>query len=105
MISPDGDIVHPPAPEDERGTNIARLPAPKNRPPHIFGDPVSINPDPFRARHQQTERTCSVCQLVKVTVHHPDGRAWREWRLPRCADQIDDDQGAPACIVAGPATP
>lgn len=78
-------------------SDVHQLPPPKARPPHVFGDPVSIAPDPFRARYQQTERVCGGCHLVKVTVHAADGRAWREWRLPGCADQFSDDRGPP-CV-------
>jgi hypothetical protein len=30
--------------------------------------------------NSRTLRTCFHCGLVKVTVHSPDGRAWRMWR-------------------------
>lgn len=37
----------------------------------------------FDDGNARTERTCSHCQLVKITVHAADGsRAWREWRHP-----------------------
>ncbi|EJN14730.1 hypothetical protein PMI42_01703 [Bradyrhizobium sp. YR681] len=66
-------------------------PAPAQR--HVFGDPVSVTPSLELDRHQQTERTCSVCGAVKVTVHAPDGSAWREWRASTSAAQrrFDDD--------------
>lgn len=60
------------------------LPAPR----HLFGQPVSVPPSSELDRHQQTERTCSVCGAVKVTVHAPDGRAWREWRASSSAAQV-----------------
>lgn len=78
---------------------VAYLPPPKQRPPHLFGPPVTVEPDPARGRHQQTERTCAVCGTVKVTVHHPDGRAWREWRV-RGADRQFEDERTPLCAVA-----
>jgi hypothetical protein len=99
MILPDGYVMHPPGPEDDRGSNVARLPPPKTIAPHLFGGPLSVKPDPARDRHQQTERSCAVCGLVKVTVHHPDGRAWREWRLKDCVDQYEDDR-TPQCLTA-----
>lgn len=84
---PDGYVVH--------------LPPPKERPPHLFGTAVRVEQDPSRKRHQQTERVCAVCKLVKVTVHHSDGRAWREWRMPGSDRQFEDDR-TPLCTVAAP---
>jgi hypothetical protein len=55
--------------------------------PHTFGDAKWIKPDPARDRHAQTERTCSACGAVKVTVHAPNNRHWREWRKNAGADQ------------------
>lgn len=55
---------------------------------HVFGAPVSVAPSLELERHQQTERTCSLCGVVKVTVHAPDGRAWREWRASASAAQL-----------------
>jgi len=80
---------------------VVHLPAPKNKPHHLFGAAVTVAPDPSRGRHQQTERVCAVCGTVKVTVHHADGRAWREWRVPGAERQFEDDR-TPACTVATP---
>ena len=33
-------------------------------------------------RSAQTERTCEVCGIVRVTVHGLDNLAWIEWRWP-----------------------
>lgn len=82
---PDGYVVH--------------LPPPKSTAPHLFGAAVRLPPDPALKRHEQTERVCAVCKLVKVTVHHPDGRAWREWRLAGQARQFEDER-TPVCAVA-----
>lgn len=30
--------------------------------------------------NDRTEKTCSRCSLVKITVHPPQGFPWREWR-------------------------
>lgn len=57
-------------------------------PRHVFSDPVSVPPSIELDRHQQTERTCAVCGAVKVTVHAPGGRAWREWRASSSAAQL-----------------
>ncbi|WP_445222235.1 hypothetical protein ACKWRH_21510 [Bradyrhizobium sp. Pa8] len=55
---------------------------------HVFGDPISVPPSLELDRYQQTERTCSVCGVIKVTVHAPDGRAWREWRQSASSAQL-----------------
>ncbi|MCS3725483.1 hypothetical protein [Bradyrhizobium betae] len=65
--------------------------SPQPGPHHVFGAPVSVPPSLELERHQQTERTCSVCGTVKVTVHAPDGRAWREWRRSASSAQIACD--------------
>jgi hypothetical protein len=61
--------------------------------PHQFGPPVSVPASLELERHPQTERTCLACGAVKVTVHAPDGQAWREWRASSSAAQhrlVDD---------------
>lgn len=54
--------------------------------------PVNLPPTPLPRRHKwgegvlvgehldRTERTCSFCGMVKITVHPPQGWPWREWR-------------------------
>lgn len=68
--------------------------------PHQFGAPVSVPASLELDRHPQTERTCSVCGVVKVTVHAPDGEAWREWRASASSAQhrLADDL---PCIPKG----
>jgi len=84
---PDGYVVHlPPA------YRQVRL-------PHQFGDPVSVAANVTLSRHPQTERTCTVCGAVKVTVHGSNGIAWREWR--KCAS---DEQTAVE-VVCGAKVP
>lgn len=63
--------------------------APAPAPRHVFGAPVSVPPSLELDRYQQTERTCTVCGAVKVTVHAPDGSAWREWRQSGSAAQME----------------
>lgn len=82
---PDGYVVH--------------LPQPKSRAPHLFGAATRLAPDPARKRHEQTERVCAVCGLIKVTVHHADGRAWREWRC-KDSDRQFEDERTPLCTAA-----
>lgn len=79
---------------------IAHLPVTSRKPEprHVFGQPLYVLQDPQRGReHPQTERTCAVCKVVKITVHGTNGAAWREWRLPNCLDQFGDAMGAPPC--------
>lgn len=72
-----------------------RTPAPR----HIYGEPVYVLQDPERGRpHPQSERTCAVCKLVKITVHGEGGGAWREWRFSGHAQQFGDAGGAPPCL-------
>lgn len=76
---------------------IARLPGATGSPrsPHRFGDPVSVPANPALGRHPQTERTCTLCGVVKVTVHGADGKHWREWRSGASAAQIETDMPFP----------
>lgn len=45
--------------------------------------------------NDQTERTCMQCPVVMVTVHAPDGRAWREWRHKDSSTQF---KTRPPCL-------
>lgn len=47
--------------------------------------------------NDQTERDCKQCQVIMVTVHAPDGRAWREWRHNSSAIQF---KTRPPCLQA-----
>lgn len=49
----------------------------------------------------QTERDCKHCTLVRVTVHPPNGLAWREWRNTRQGIQFTAD-GTPPCQPKAP---
>lgn len=80
---------------------IAHLPPPVvRRSPHIFAAPVSVPANQLLARHQQSERVCSVCGAVKVTVHAPGSRSWREWRLS--ATGLQCKRGEPPCAAPLP---
>lgn len=46
----------------------------RDKPPRYI--PACTSP----SGNDQTERDCKQCSIVMVTVHAPDGRAWREWR-------------------------
>jgi hypothetical protein len=67
-------------------------------PKHQFGNPVSVAPDPTLGRCEQAERTCRMCQLVKITAFTPDG-VKRLWRLPGQTEQVALFD-APACQPA-----
>jgi len=47
---------------------------------HRWGESKFVARNPDLARNDQTERTCANCELVKITVHPPQGYPWREWR-------------------------
>jgi hypothetical protein len=71
---------------------VVHLPPFKHpRAPHAFGWPVSVPADPDAGHHAQTERTCVICGAVKVTVHGPDDKHWREWRRAADAEQTTGD--------------
>jgi hypothetical protein len=72
---------------------------------HVLGNPVSVPPSLELERHQQTERTCSVCGAVKVTVHAPDGQAWREWRASASSAQHQLRDDLPCVPQIGGAKP
>jgi hypothetical protein len=85
---PDGYVVHLPPPLRQ-----VRL-------PHKFGDPVSVPGTITLSRHPQTERTCTVCGAVKVTVHRSDGIAWREWRKSASDEQVATEMACEPLPVA-----
>jgi hypothetical protein len=62
---------------------------------HRFGQPVSVAASSALDRPPQTERTCSLCGAVKVTVHGPGGKHWREWRRGASTAQIETDEALP----------
>jgi len=84
---PDGYMVH--------------LPAIKHRfDPHVW-----IPAGKSCSGYAQTERTCSLCGAVKVTIHGmPGGLTGRAWRVSSDAEQIETFD-APVCVpkVGGPA--
>jgi hypothetical protein len=70
----------------------------KNGGKHAWGDPIPIHGIATPHGCDQTERTCKLCHLVKITVHQPDGRAYREWRHPNNPDQFPMDT-TPPCLA------
>lgn len=74
---PDGYVAHLPTP--------VRISAPR----HKFGDPVSVPASKSASGQQQTERTCTLCRAVKVTVHGPGDDHYRAWRTSADAEQVE----------------
>jgi hypothetical protein len=60
---------------------------------HKWGAPVTVI-DGTPSNCEQTERTCVLCEMVKVTVHPPQGMPWREWR-PKDGPQIQLEHTPP----------
>jgi hypothetical protein len=61
--------------------------------PHLWQDCddfKSVARDPALGRHQQTERACLKCKLVKITVHPPEGGGYRLWRWGDAPTQFAD---------------
>ena len=83
---------------------VAHLPPPKAMPPrrHVFGDPVSVKANLPLGRCQQTERTCKLCGVVKVTVHGPSDNHFRAWRKHQDAEQIETFAALPCEPKAAP---
>lgn len=67
------------------------------KPKHQFGTDTFVPAAQTSTRLPQSERTCHLCRLVKVTVHGCDGLAWREWRRPHETAQLAD-QVRPECV-------
>jgi hypothetical protein len=44
------------------------------------GEPRYISASESGDGNERTEKTCSACGLVKITVHPPHGFPWHEWR-------------------------
>lgn len=48
--------------------------------------------------NDRTEKTCSICGLVKITVHGPNNRHWPRFRMGDGLEgQVD---GTPPCLGA-----
>lgn len=62
--------------------------------PHEWAEPESVAP--HDGRHQQTERKCTRCPLVKITVHPPGGGGYRQYRFADGAQFYDRIE--PECV-------
>lgn len=83
-------------------SEVVRLPVKRRVSPHKFGAPINFAGRPEIGLLEQTERLCSACGVVKVTVHGAGGNSWREWRRihggsqfklkcePECASPFSD---------------
>lgn len=49
----------------------------------------------FADGNARTERDCVLCGIVKVTVHAPNGFAWREWKHPKSDIYFQADHTPP----------
>jgi hypothetical protein len=76
--------------------NVTPLPTVELSPPprHSWGKPGYVASD-TPSGCPQTERVCLHCRIVRVTVHSPDNRHWREWRHPASAVQFTCDHTPP----------
>jgi hypothetical protein len=54
----------------------------------------------FADGNARTERCCIFCGLQKITVHSPDGKAWREWKHPKAPDIYFQAAQTPPCGVS-----
>lgn len=96
MMSIDGDIVDPSRPEDHRGEKVDGLPHGPPAPRHVFDEEKWVPAPKTLTGLNQTERVCSVCGVIKVTVHEPGGGARREWRLT--ADSLHQSAAEIVCL-------
>jgi hypothetical protein len=88
---PDGYVVHLPPP--------ANQPAPR----HVFpSGGLWVPAHKTLTRLAQTERTCTVCSVVKVTVHEEGGGARREWRWTEHGEQFAKEPACTGSIGAAP---
>ena len=62
---------------------------------HKCGFPVTVLPEDSSNGCQLSERTCALCGLVRITVHPPEGFAYRAWRTPSGYALVSDH--TPAC--------
>ena len=64
--------------------NIASVKSTK----HKWSDPVPVDAANSPAGYEQSERQCALCDLIKITVHPPEGFAYRAWRYRNTSEQF-----------------
>ena len=84
--------VNPPSPI---GYGAPRPPLPLPALKHRFDAHVWIPSGQSRSGYPQTERTCTTCGAVKVTIH--GAHIGRAWRASEDAEQIETFE-APVCV-------
>jgi hypothetical protein len=73
---------------------VAHLPALKHR----FDTHVWVPSGKSKSGYAQTERSCTLCGAVKVTMHAmPDDKTGRAWRISADAVQVETFD-APPCV-------
>jgi hypothetical protein len=75
-------------------SEVAHLPALRHR----FDTHVWVPPGKSKSGYAQTERICTLCGAVKVTMHAmPDDKTGRAWRTSADAEQVETFD-APPCV-------
>lgn len=64
-------------------------------PNHKWGDPKRIPASESTDGCERSERTCTKCPLVRITVHPPKGLPYRKWRHAGEEMQLDH---TPPCV-------
>lgn len=64
---------------------------------HKWSHPICVFGDRTVTGCEQSERTCSHCGLIKITVHPPHGIPWREWRYPDDPKVQHKGEATPLC--------
>jgi len=71
-------------------TLVTRKPAEPHAFPPLGEGRHRVPADPRCGRHEQIERLCPKCRLVKITVLPARGGAWREWLWGDAPSQFID---------------
>lgn len=66
-------------------------------PRHRWGDPVTVLKH-TASKCEETERVCAFCDLVKITIHPPQGIPWRAWRTKE--GKRWEGSATPPCLPA-----
>jgi hypothetical protein len=65
---------------------------------HSWGEPKTILPHESPDGNERTDRVCSLCSMVKITVHPGRGFPWRAWRTKDGKLWVGD--ATPPCLGA-----